>query len=63
MRALQHQPSLQQRHDLLKVSLVLVQLEKRLELLGMDDQVETAHLGELEVLPVEARCIDLLPYP
>lgn len=61
MRSLKTQASFHQRDQLVKEAVVFVLMDEFLQFLGMDDQVETANLGETEFSLVNTRLVDVLP--
>jgi hypothetical protein len=61
--ALKTETGFEEGDELVGVALELVELDERRELLGVDDEVETANLSEAELLLVDAGGVDLLPDP
>ena len=59
----QAQTSLKQADDLLKVTAALVKLDKSRKFFSMDDDIETANLGEAELSLLDTSSMDLLPHP
>ena len=59
--ALQAQGGLQETHQLLKVAPLLIVVVQVFELVGMDDDVKAAHLGQPELVVVDACEANLLP--
>ena len=60
--ALETQALLEQADELIEVSVALIVLYKFLELLGINNQVETADLSKPKFLLVDAGFVDLLPH-
>ncbi|GKT40436.1 uncharacterized protein ColSpa_00617 [Colletotrichum spaethianum] len=52
---------LQQANKLIEVAVALILLDEGLQLLSIDDEVETADLGKTELLLLHAGLVDLLP--
>ena len=61
MGTLETKTSLEELHELVKVALTLVKVDEALELVSVDDNVETTDLGEAELLGLDAQKVDLLP--
>lgn len=61
VRALEPECLLEQRDELVEVAAVLVVVDELVELVGVHDDVQAAHLREAELLLVDAGEADLLP--
>ena len=59
MGTLQTQGGLKEQNELLKVAAVLVVVDQLLKLVGVNHNVETAHLGQTEFLAIHTREADL----
>ena len=58
---LQPETGLEDRDKLIKVTVALILADEGLQLLGVHNQVQTANLGQTELLLVNAGLVDLLP--
>lgn len=63
MSTLQAEASFEQRENLVEEATLFVCLDQRSELFRMDDDVETANLGEPELGFLDTCLVNLLPNP
>ncbi|RUS20584.1 hypothetical protein BC937DRAFT_94892 [Endogone sp. FLAS-F59071] len=62
VRALQTEATFQQGHEFVKEPITLVHRDELLELLSVDNDMETTDLGQTELAMFDARRVDLLPH-